>query len=248
MRDNQKSKVYRAEGAFRRECKIKEETIVDRLNPDLSEVRALYEMLAEEFGTHVPPVETNGRLERYAGITYYGEKIVLRPGCSAYTALHEFAHWMPNGATHGWGFVQNMITLIDYWYGVNAAGRFKNICRRSGIIWHKDDHDARRQKARAADSRRYERNGEQGTVYVLRYVNQTGQEHYACLKDGWHAYGLHRAGAWRRLATAEKKAKLRSRGRVQYEILKAEGVFDAYENRWHAKSLVDKVERPLVSA
>lgn len=251
MRDSQRQKVYDAEGRWWRERPS--EWVHERGSDDTSELQALYELLAEETGAEVPPFTINHRLSAWAGITYRN-RIEFHDGVSMLTALHEFAHWMDHGHKHGWKFAENMIRLVGIWYGDAEAEALKAAYAHYGVTWHEYEALARERKAKAARERRYERHGERGAVYVLARVlpsekavstlaGASGELIYRC-EGLYYSYYLSQAKTWRRRATAERHAQKGSN--QKYSVMEAEGEFDAYENRWYAKSLVDSPQRLVV--
>ena len=241
MRDSQRQKLYNAEGHWKRERDG--EWIMKKGSKDKSEIEALYEMLAEAFGTTKPPVVINTRLKLWAGTAYH-DHIEFCDGVTLYTALHEFAHWMPGSHKHDWKFVSNLLEVVQWWYGDEEARAMRDSFRKYEVIWHLEDSEQKRIKAQAAQERRRERHGETGTVYLLVRVVADGYL-YRCHGNYYSDY-LRNASVWRRKATAMKKGC--TPGNLGYAIWEAEGVYDAYENKWTAQSLVDQVEGALVPA
>lgn len=199
--DPQRQKVYNAENLWVSACQRQGITIIGRT--DLLTIEDTYQVLALEFDVSVPRVRWNQRLQQWAG-WYKPGLIELRPPAKMATALHEFAHHMES-SWHDWQFTQNYLAVVRYVAGVKAAENLERCYRIYHVATTEAVHQERRERALVAASQRVARDGKLGQVWIV-HSDQFQLRAFLSHDSRHWDYNRKSAGAWRREATARKKA------------------------------------------
>jgi hypothetical protein len=214
---------------------------------DLTGTLALYHDLATHFGVSMPEVREAARMgtgrSNLAGRYLHHGEVVLARSAGWWTALHEFAHHLSVGDSHGPEYVLAMLNVVAYRLGSQVADRLRAEYMNLGVAMDPEAMRLRRMKAEErswrASERAMERDGERGDVYLVRVDAYDRPDQYAWAHSDRRFY-LGPACVWRTREAADEWArKAAYRGRTGVVVMKAPGRYDGYRRKWDMLGHVD---------
>ena len=247
MSDKQRQKVYRAERSWEAGVNARQGTTHQQETcPTIAEGQDVLDLLAAHFETPQVTLRRNARIKRWGG-WYLGHAHVIEVPSGSFTyktLLHEFAHhlsrqrYMADRTEQGWvrywdpghggSFTQAHIDVAAAWHSPEEGQYLEHAYKVGGCTV---GAEAAMEKAAAAEDRRLgrnarnrERQGEEGTVYLVLLRTERFGDVY--LGEGRYVvHSTWSAKLWRTEKGARAAAKKRARYGDEVKLYKAMGRF-----------------------